>query len=96
MSFAGAPAAAGARGDGNAAEDDQIAGVSGVQPEPQAAVRSVIRHSLNLHKSSRVNKWLDLSMNVSFSSEITTSWIVLELIFCYVALGCHSILGHTV
>ena len=39
--FVGAPtAAAGAGGDGNAGEDGQAASVSGVQPEPQAAVGS--------------------------------------------------------
>ena len=40
--FAGAPAAAaaGTREDGNAGEDDQVASVSGYQPEPQAAVGS--------------------------------------------------------
>ena len=41
MSFAGAPAAtASTGGDGNAGEDDQAAGVSSDQPEPQAAVGS--------------------------------------------------------
>ena len=41
MSFAGAPAAAaGTRGDGNAGEADQVAGVSGVQAQPQAAIES--------------------------------------------------------
>ena len=41
MSFAGAPAAAaGTRGDSNAGEADQIAGVSGVQAQPQAAIKS--------------------------------------------------------
>ena len=41
MSFAGAPAAAaGAEGDGNAGEDDQVASVSGVQAQPQAAIES--------------------------------------------------------
>ena len=41
MSFAGAPAAtAGARGDGNAGEDDQAARVPDVQAEPQVAVGS--------------------------------------------------------
>ena len=41
LSFAGAPAAAaGTRGDGNAGEDDQGAGVSGVQAESQVAVGS--------------------------------------------------------
>ena len=35
MSFAGTPAAAAdSRGDGNTGEDDQVAGVSGDQPEP--------------------------------------------------------------
>ena len=41
MSFARAPVvAASVRGNGNAGEDDQAAGVSGVQAEPQAAVGS--------------------------------------------------------
>ena len=41
MSFAGAPAAAtGARGDGNAGEADQVASVSGVQAQLQAAIKS--------------------------------------------------------
>ena len=41
MSFAGAPAAAaGTRGNGNAGEADQVAGVSGVQAQPQAAIES--------------------------------------------------------
>ena len=40
MSFAGAPAAAaGAGWDGNAGEDDHVASVSGVQAQPQAAIR---------------------------------------------------------
>ena len=39
MSFAGAPAAAAGIGwDGNAGEDDQVASVSGVQAQPQAAI----------------------------------------------------------
>ena len=41
MSFAGvSAAAAGTGGDGNTGEDDQVAGVSGDEPEPQAAVGS--------------------------------------------------------
>ena len=41
MSFAGVlAAAAGARGDGNAEEADQVASVSGVQAQPQAAIES--------------------------------------------------------
>ena len=39
MSFAGAPAAAAdARWDGNAGEDDQVASVSGIQAQPQTAI----------------------------------------------------------
>ena len=39
--FAGKSAAAACtRGNGNAGADDQVVGVSGDQPEPQAAVKS--------------------------------------------------------
>ena len=124
MSFAGTPAAAaGARGDGNVGEADQVAGVSDVQAQhqaaiesgdqahpqaavgsgdqahPQATIRSGDQSSLNRHRSLRVNKLLELLMNVSFSSKITTSRVVMELIFCFVALGCRiqfNKVGHTI
>ena len=74
MSFAGAPAAgADATGDGNAGEDDQAAGVSGVQAEPQVAVGSGDQAQPQSLQEFVVNKQQDLLMYIGFPSKIP-SW----------------------
>ena len=83
MSFAEAPAAAaGTEGDGNAGEMTKLPVCQVFRQSLKLQSGLVIRHSLNLNKSLRVNKWPDLLMNVSFSSKITTSQVVVELTFC--------------
>ena len=112
MSFAGAPAAAaGAGGDGNAGETDQVASVSGVQAQPQAAIKSgdQAHPQAAIGSDDQVQPYLPQDFmgkqaagivdEHKFSSEITTSWVVMELIFRFVALGCHiqfNKVGHTI
>ena len=90
MSFAGAPAAAAGTGwDGNAGENDQVASVSGVQAQPQAAIKfgdqahpqAAIRFGDQAHPQAAVGSLqeflgkqvTELVNELSFPSKITTS-----------------------